>query len=404
MGAHRSARLTGVSTWTRLLTLPVVLMASGMAAATAQADTATLTFTDAAGKSDPVAHVGRTLTVSGNTAVPKRIYLRYRAAGGAPCGPSATSDSGSRSFDGYWDGPTITDSSVNGDFTFKKTGQWATPGTFQFCIWLADSESTATTPITQIITFRTATGTISATVAPISVQTGQTATVTVTGASESQTRVYAKVRAAGGAPCAASAGADSGSTLIDGTLVNGAFSLTATTSRSDAGAYLVCAWLADSSSDTPIAGPQPATFTATAPPPPCLVPQLAPGTPFADVVASLSTAHCVVGKKRYTPSRTYPRGTLVKVAPSAGTTLAPQGAVDVTLSTGRPCRVPTAPRGLRLTAAKRRLVNAGCAVGQVRKARSRTRARGTVIRFSRPAGTRLSPQARVGIVVSRGRR
>jgi hypothetical protein len=400
MLTHRSGSLS-ISLGRVLL---VLLLATLACAATARADTATLSFTDAAGQSDPVAHVGRTMTLTGNTAVGKRVYLRWRAPGGAPCAPSASSDSGTASPNGYWDGPTINDASVNGNFEFKKTGQWGTAGTFQFCIWLADGESTSTTPITQIITFRAAAGTVSATVNPIGVQTGQAATVTVAGSSESATNLYAKVRAAGGAPCAASPGADSGSSLIDDRDVNGAFSVQATTTQSTAGTYLVCVWLADSSSSTPIAGPQPATFTVAAPPPPCVVPQLAAGTALPDVVSSLAAAHCVVGKKRYTPSRTYPRGTLVKVSPVAGTSLAPQGAVDVTLSTGRPCRVPNAPRGLRLAAAEARLVSAGCTVGNVRSARSRTRRRGTVIRFSRPAGTRLNPLARVGIVVSRGRR
>lgn len=368
----------------------------------ALADTASLSFTDAAGKEDPVANVGRTVTLSGNTAVAKNVYVRWRAPGGAPCAPSASSDSGSVYLDGYWIGDTFNGSGVNGDFALKKTGRWSTAGTFQFCIWLAASESTSTTPITQVITFRAATGTISATVNPVAPQAGQQTTVTLTGSSEAPMHVYATVRPAGGAPCAATYSADTGRGLINGADANGAFSLTATTTQGTAGTYLVCAWLADSSSSTPIAGPQPATFTVASPPPPCIVPQIAAGTPLASVLTSLSAAHCVVGKKRYTPSRTYARGTLVKLAPVAGTTLAPQGPVDLLLSSGKPCRVPAVRSGLRLAGAKARLLAAGCNVGRVRTIRNRHR-RGIVLRFSPGSGTRLSPGASVGIVLSRGR-
>lgn len=72
------------------------------------------------------------------------------------------------------------------------------------------------------------------------------------------------------------------------------------------------------------------------------------------------------------------------------------------LSSGRPCRVPAVRPGLRLPAAKARLRAAGCGVGRIRSVRNRHR-RGVVLRFSPGTGTRLSPGAAVGIVVSRGR-
>jgi hypothetical protein len=87
---------------------------------------------------------------------------------------------------------------------------------------------------------------------------GKSATLTVTGASEAPMQAYAKIRAAGGAPCAPTYNADSGDSLLDGTDVNGAFSLTADVTRGDPGSYLICLWLASSSDDpAPIAGPQP---------------------------------------------------------------------------------------------------------------------------------------------------
>jgi hypothetical protein len=397
-----------MSTSHRCLGLHALIGALGTLAAllcmagTALADTATISFTDATGKSDPVAGVGRTVQLSGNTAVSKYVFVRWRAVGGAPCAPSASSDSGSVYLDGSWNGDTFNNSTVNGDFSLKKTGAWGTAGTYMFCIWLSSSESTSTTPITQNVTFRGATGTISATVVPISPQTGQEATVTIMGASEAPARVYAAVRPAGGAPCAASYSADSGRSLVNGTNVNGAFVVQATTTQSTGGDYLVCVWLADSSSSAAIAGPQPAVFTVFTPPPPCIVPQIARGTTLDSAMSSLSDAHCVVGKQRYAASRTYARGTIIKFSPVAGTSLAPQAPVDLTISSGVPCRVPTVRRGMRLGAARARIAAAGCTVGSVRYVKSRTRKRGIILRFAPGSGTRLSSQARVSIVVSRG--
>ncbi len=272
-----------------------------------------------------------------------------------------------------------------------------------FCIWLASSESAPATPFTQVVTFRRPTGTISATVAPVAPQAGQAATITITGSSEAPKNVYASIRPNGGAPCAVSYSADPGSGLIGGRAVNGAFSLTATTTQNTAGTYLICLWLADSSSDAaPVAGPQPATFTVTAPPRPCVVPALPRFTALASYLGALSAANCVPGAQRYTPSVTYPRGTIIKTTPTAGTTLAPSGAVTLLISSGKRCRVPAARRGMRLSAARSRLRAAGCVPGSVRNVRSNRR-RGTVVRFTPRSGTTLSPRAVVGIRLSRGR-
>ena len=373
------------------------------AASAARADSASITFTDAAGTSDPAVDLGRTMTVTGNTTVGKYLYVLVRPAGGAPCAPSASSDAGTTSYYGSFYGDNINGSSVNGNFTRRLTGTWNTPGSFMFCIWLASSSSAPATPITQVVTFRRPTGTISATVSPIAPLADQTATVTITGSSEAIKYVYATIRPAGGAPCATSYSADSGRGLVSGTRVNGAFSVAATTSQSTPGDYLICLWLADSSSDgAPVAGPQPATFTVTAPPRPCVVPALPQFTPLASYLAALSAANCVAGSQRYTSSRTSPRGTVIKATPSPGTTLAPSAAVALLISSGKPCVVPFVRRGARLKGAKAKLRAAGCTPGKVRKVRS-ARRRDTVVGFTPKSGTRLSPRAVVGIRISRGR-
>jgi hypothetical protein len=146
---------------------------------------------------------------------------------------------------------------------------WDTAGAYVFCIWLSSQTESVTTPFTQAITFRAATGTITATVSPITPRVNEPATIAVTGASEAPAKVFAKLRPAGGAGCAASYSADSGTALLYGDSVDGAFSLPVTTTQSTAGSYLLCLWLATSSTDAaPIAGPQPQRFDVVGPPPP----------------------------------------------------------------------------------------------------------------------------------------
>jgi hypothetical protein len=372
------------------------LLLALVTAPAALADTASIAFTDAAGNSDPAANVGRTLTLTGNTTVSKHVWIKFRAAGGAPCAPSSSSDSGDNTFDGF-DGDQFNGTAVNGNFTLKKTGVWPTAGAYTFCIWLADQDTTSVTPITQNVVFRNPTGTISATVAPLSPLTGEAATVTITGSSEGPERVFATIRLAGGAPCASSYSADSGGGLVDGTSVNGSYTVTATTSQSTPGTYMVCLWLADSStSGAPIAGPQPVTFTVLAP---CLVPDLSPGTSIGSVTASLTAAHCTLKRHNQASSR-YHRNTLVRFSPAAGTRLAPNAPVSVTISTGRPCVVPAVHRGTRLSTAKSRLKHAGCTVGKVKRVHSSRRS-GTVVRYGEKRGRRLKSRARVGILVAR---
>src|ERR1039457_921107 len=191
-----------------LFALIAVLMWSGMALA----DSASISVTTTSGQSDPAAGVPRIFTLSGVASVPEHVYVKSRAPGGAPCAPTADSDTGS-GIERYGDWGYGEE--VNGDFSFQKVFTWEPPGTEVFCIWLASSGSTITTPITQTITFRAPNGTITATVNPITPTPGEKATITVTGSSEAPEKVFAKIRPSGGAPCAQTYDADSGSSLIN---------------------------------------------------------------------------------------------------------------------------------------------------------------------------------------------
>lgn len=256
-----------------LLILSLALCASLALAAGAGADSASISVTNTAGQSDPAAGVPRVFSVSGDASLPEQVFVKFRPIGGAPCAPNAESDSGSTSVEPFGQslayGPY-----VNGLFNLQGVGTWQSPGTYMFCIWLPQSEpyeeadKEITTPISQTIAFRSPRGTISGTVSPANPRPGQRATLTVTGASETPEQVFARIRPAGGASCAPAYEADSGESLLSDQQVNGSFGLQATVTQSRAGRYLVCLWLADSSSATPaVAGPQPLTFTVGAPTP-----------------------------------------------------------------------------------------------------------------------------------------
>jgi hypothetical protein len=322
------------------LVVLVALSCSGPALA----DSASISVTNTAGQSDPAAGLPRVFTVSGNVAVPKKLYVKYRGPGGAPCAPNAESDTGAYLDGEYSWNSTFYGAGIEGAFSIHEVITWHSPGPTVFCIWLAENEKEITTPITQTITFRSPGGTITATVNPAEPVPGQEATVTVTGASEAPEKVYAKIRAAGGASCAPTFEADSGAPLIEGEGVNGSFSTQAKTAVLKAGQYLVCLWLASGPNETPaIAGPQPETFSVGSPPPPpppppapsCVVPHAVSGVSLKTIERRLVAAHCGVGRVRYAFSAHRRRGTVISLSVRSGTLLAARFPVGVLVSLGR---------------------------------------------------------------------
>jgi hypothetical protein len=169
-------------------------------AAPSYADSASLSITNTAGEPDAVAGLPRVFTLSGSTAAPERVYIKSRATGGAPCAPSAESDTG---------GVVATNeesnlaygTAVNGAFSLKRVYTWEPPGAELFCVWIAETGSQIVTPISQVVTFRAPGGVISASINPATPRPNEQATVTVSGATEAPEEVFATVRPAG-APCA----------------------------------------------------------------------------------------------------------------------------------------------------------------------------------------------------------
>ena len=379
-----------------LLAMVAVLVCSG----TALADSASISVTNTAKESDPAAEVPRIFKVSVETKTKENVYIKYRLPGGEPCAATANEDRGSW-FENY---NNVYAPSVEGNHEFENANTWRTSGTYVFCIWLANSaEEVVHTPITQTITFRSPRGTITGTVDPATPQPGEKATITVTGDSEASEYVYARVHMAGSTGCAPTYQAESGESLIDGSSVNGSFSVQATTTQSKAGQYVICLWLAPSGSDTtPIAGPQPETFTVLSPPPPCVVPQLASGAGLASVEQKLRAADCTVGSISSVASTKVARGGVLSLNPAPGTKLSPGAPVNIVESAGRPCVVPAVKSGSTLAHVEHQLAAADC-IASVSYVHSRRVRLGRVVGLGSHPHARLSPRAKVWVIVSSGR-
>ena len=309
-----------------IMALALALVLSS--AATALAGTATVTITDSAGQADPAAGIPRVVKVTGNADTNERVYVRYRATGGAPCAPSYDADSGTHVF---------SNEDVSGTFELRSTETFSAAGTYRFCIWIAEGPWVITSPIAQEVKLRAPTGSIGATIDPAAPRPRQSFTVTIAGASEVPLNAYASIHPAG-TQCAPTFGSDNGEGLLSGDGVNGAFSTLKIASRPTAGAYVVCLWLATSPWDTaPIATTMLPLSIAAPPRPPCVVPRLpANGQPTLNAVSSrLRKAHCRPGKKVRKRSSTVRKGRVIRLGTRPGTTLANNAAVSVVVSRGR---------------------------------------------------------------------
>lgn len=236
------------------------VIAGGLAAAPAAwADNVTLAVLTTSGASDPVSNVSRIFAISGTSSTPKRVYVKHRRSGGAPCAPTAEQDTGA------W--LSLTHFEVNGDFDRREAITWRGWGTWMFCMWIANTTSSITTPVVQTVTFRPPSATVTATISPATPIAGQPVAVRVIGSTEAPQGVYAKLRPAG-APCAQTYDGDTGESLVYRSDANGMFGIDATTTFSTPGDYVICLWVASGTGDTaPVAGPQPQPVTVIAPTP-----------------------------------------------------------------------------------------------------------------------------------------
>jgi hypothetical protein len=222
-----------------------------LGAAPASANSVAIGVTSGTGALDPMAFAPRVFTITGTSSTSERLYIKYRAAGGSGCGTVPISEPG-RWLTGFAGDPL-----VSGAFVFQRVITWDAAGPYLFCSWLAPSDSAIVAPMAQTIAFRAPTGAIDlAAVNPAVPKPGHYFTLTLSGTTEAPARVYAKIRRAGGPPCAARYTDDPGDNLRNGEDVGGPFSTFPETVEAHTGQYLVCMWLAGAANNPAIiAGP-----------------------------------------------------------------------------------------------------------------------------------------------------
>jgi hypothetical protein len=381
-------------------TLALLGIAAGAGAAQAAS---TIAITVGA---DPVEGITTQLGVSGSTSsTSEAYYLAYKPAGGSPCAANYAADDGIGLISGG-------SSSQPGPFSRSLNQAFPSAGSYLVCAWLQSSSTTVTAVDVKTVAVRIPKLSLSVS-APAAVALGQTFQVTTTSQAEAQRDlwVYGLVDTGRGCPANASAAArdEAVTTVIsDRSVLGGPTTSSENLTLQSAGQYLLCGYIQYNSSSKPPEATASAVFTVVAPPPPppppppCVVPAVVKDEPLAQTKARLTAASCTAGKVRYVASARYARGSVFKLAPVAGTSLANAAAVDLYVSSGAPCVVPAIPSSRTVTSVKRRLVAAGCTVGTTRGRHSARRKRGRVIALTPGTGTRLKPRATVNIVISSG--
>jgi hypothetical protein len=193
---------------------------------------------------DPVQDVPTSLTVAGSAAQPAGTVVYARRAGGAPCAPTAQSESGAT----IAGGPTGT--TFSGAFGYSANWTPGPPGEYLVCSYLFATWSDAPLAVaSQTIAVRAPRGSIRVRLSPATPVAGNAFIVTFTGTSEATRRLFAKLDPAGAA-CALTPGADSGVPLDYKPPPNQGEYVQPYALTREAGTYQLCAWLAARPDDT----------------------------------------------------------------------------------------------------------------------------------------------------------
>ncbi len=209
---------------------------------------------------DPTAGVATILTVDYQTSVDTQLYVKYRPTGGAACAPTARDDTGGEL--GWYQTFISGAGRKQMSFTFPAAG------TFQVCVWFSfEPGSLPIFATSQQLAVRSVRGTLQIS-APPRLAPGQSGVLTFSGQTEDPRYLYASIRPAGGAACAATASDDSGERIVSGSTAEGTFSIPVTWKFPTAGTFQLCAWLASSSRDSNTLAIATGTVTVVAPPRP----------------------------------------------------------------------------------------------------------------------------------------
>jgi hypothetical protein len=354
---------------------------------------------------DPVESIATQVGATGSTTEASAyLTMTFKPVGGAGCGANHQADTGTDVFSSHL-------VSQAGPYSYAVNETFDLAGMYLVCAWLDTSGNgqnvVATT--SQVVTVRVPHLALTLGV-PAAVNKDDTFQITTTTQAEAERSLFVHVLVDNGRGCPANASAAYSAAVTNlignRSIVGGPITSSTNTRLDTAGTYLVCGYVHYRSSSIPPQVSAVATLTVVAPPPPppsCVVPAIVKDEPLASTKTRLAAASCAVGKVRYVASARYARGSVFKFAPVPGTTLPNAAPIGLFVSSGAPCIVPRIPKSRSLATVKRRLAASGCTVGKVSHRHSTRRKRGRVISLSARSGKRLSPRAKVRIVVSRGR-
>ena len=235
-----------------ILTAVVALVALGaLAAPSLAADSLALSVSGDPTEDQPV-----TVTVTGNSEAQRRLFV-YRELGGSTCSAAANQQytrSAARALSTV-SGDVVGPGSINRSYAFTPTDA----GAHRLCAYLAESDFVA--PIatqTSVVGVRLPTGSLALSVSGDPTE-DQPVTVTVTGNSEAQRRLFV-YRELGGSTCSAAANqqytrsAARALSTVSGDVVGpGSINRSYAFTPTDAGAHRLCAYLAESDFVAPIA-------------------------------------------------------------------------------------------------------------------------------------------------------
>lgn len=330
-----------------------------------------------------------------------QLWVRVKLSGGEGCAANPMADKGEEIL------LTVTTPESN-PYRTSTNHTFQAAGSYLLCGWLVKAGSPETTLVSASTTIPVRRPHLSLSISvPQRVLPGQTFQIATTAQAETSRQLWEYLSPYTGDPCAANAAAAaraSGATQVLGAwnVTGGPFTEATNETLTSTGTYLLCAYFEYPGRES---APEAATSAQTIvapPPPPCIVPKFRSGASLASVQQKLRAAHCTVGKIGSAASMSVPRGGVLSLSPAPGRTLTAGAAVNIVTSAGRPCIVPVVRSGASLAQVERQIAAADC-TASISHVSSRRVRRGRVVGLASRPHTRLSPRAKVKILVSAGR-
>jgi hypothetical protein len=376
--------------------LAALLACLGFASTAIAAPTIELTR----GSVEPVESITTQLGAVITNAPGNFFHLHIKPTGGAGCGANARADSG----EGVFGGGQISSSS--NPVTETRNWTFRAAGSYRACAWITKDGGGEEVERFAEATFVVRVPHLALSIsAPATVLPSQTFQIATTATTETERQAWEYVMPNTGA-CPANADAAaraSGASEVLGywNVTGGPTTETKNQSLTSLGSYLICAYFQYPNREAAPELSASAQTSVIPPPPPCVVPTIRRGASVTSVEASIRAGNCSVGKLHYAASNSIGRGGVIALSLAAGSKQASGAPVDIAVSAGHPCIVPSLGAGSSVGRARRLLAAANCRAVIVHS-RSRRVRRGRVIRFGSRVHSRLFPLSRVPIVVSTG--